>query len=94
MKYSTMQEIVESWEDVSWGNDECPSYLLMGMSGTLDSLKLFVDEDYRDHDDPEYFMYQLHRVDDDGECEYPRLYACNSADEMVDQINAQLRSES
>ena len=85
MKYRTMYDITESWTETTWGNDECASY-------TFGNLKLFVDPEYEEYMDPEIHMYSLHRIDEHGECEYPRLYACDSEDEMVDQINAHLKA--
>ena len=83
MKYRTIHEVVEGWEDTSWGNDECQSF-------TLGALRLFVDDDHHEHEDPEVKRYSLHVVDEHGECQYPRLHACDSGGEMVEYINAHI----
>lgn len=87
MRYRTIYDVTQDWTDTTWGNDECPSY-------TRGSLRLFVDDDYEDYMDPEIHRYSLWRVDEHGECRYPCLYACDTEEEMVDQINEHIRGGS
>ena len=83
MKHHTIQDVLEGWENTSSPNDECPSY-------TFKSLRLYVDEEYMDREDPEYYKYQLHYIDEEGECQYPMLYATDNGEDMVEQVNGYL----